>query len=106
MKKEDDLSLILLNEKIDLLKSELDENKLYLELSFLALLVIIFGFFKTEIGRAALTSKSPFGYLMLAVVLGLYLGIIYFFYTVIKINTRNKKMINEKISFISKSHKK
>lgn len=96
MKKED-LSIVILNEKIDLLKSDLIENKLYLELSFVALLIIIFGYFKTEIGKASIGSGSSMGNLMLFVILGLYFGIVYFFYSVIRLNNRNKKLIKEKI---------
>ncbi|PLW79616.1 hypothetical protein C0585_06485 [Candidatus Woesearchaeota archaeon] len=98
----EDLSIIILNEKIDLMKSELEENKLYLELCFVALLIIIFGYFKTELGQQAISSASTVGLTMIVIVLGLYVGIVYFFYSVIMINNKNKKLINEKIDFLSK----
>ena len=98
--KKQDLSIIILNEKIDLLKSDLTENKLYLELCFVALLIIIFGYFKTEIGKSSIGSGSLIGILMLAIIFGLYLGIVFFFYSVIKINNKNKKLINEKIEYL------
>jgi hypothetical protein len=101
--KKQDVSVIILNEKIDLLKSDLMENKLYLELCFVALLIIIFGYFKTEMGRSSIGSGSPVGFLMLTIILGLYIGIVFFFYSVIKINNRNKKLINEKIEYLQRS---
>lgn len=102
MKKED-LNIVILNEKIDLLKSELEENKLYLELCFVALLIIIFGYFKTELGQQAIGSQSPLGIMMIVILLGLYMGIVYFFYSVIRINNKNKDLIKEKIDFIQNS---
>ena len=44
----DDISISILDEKIELLGNEVKENKLYLELCFIALLVLVF-----EIGRAS-----------------------------------------------------
>ena len=100
--KNSDLNIALLNEKINLLKNELDENKLYLELCFVALLIIIFGYFRTELGQATFFGNDVLGFIMVLVAIGLYTGIVYFFYSVIKISSKNEELIQEKINNLTK----
>ncbi len=98
--KSDELTISILSEKIDLLKSEVSENKLYLELCFIALLVLVFGYFKSDIGHQAITQGTLFGKLMIAITIGLYLGVVYFFYSIIRFNHKNRMLIKEKLDNI------
>ena len=98
----EDTVLIILDEKIDLLKSEIAENKLYLELCFISLLVVIFGYFKTLQGQLSLVNFTTLGIVMSLIAIGLYIGIVYFFFSLIRINSNNRKMIKEKIDRLVK----
>ncbi|MBR9690418.1 hypothetical protein GOV08_01915 [Candidatus Woesearchaeota archaeon] len=95
-----DKSIAILNEKIDLLNGEVAENKLYLELCFIALIVLVFGYFKSDAGRIAISSGAIFGKVMITITIGLYLGVVYFFYSIVRFNQKNRKLIKEKIDRI------
>lgn len=99
-KKAENLSISVLNEKIELLKNEVIENKLYLELCFISLLILIFGYFKSDIGQESIRSGSVLGKIIIAITIGLYLGIVFFFYSIIRFNHKNKELIKEKIDSI------
>lgn len=99
-KKADELTITILNEKIDLLKNEVSENKLYLELCFVALLVLVFGYFRSDAGHAAITQGSTFGKVMIVITIILYTGVVYFFYSIIRFNHKNRQLIKEKIEKI------
>lgn len=100
-KKIEHVNINILNEKIDLLKNEVTENKLYLELCFIALLILIFGYFRTDVGQASIKGGTLFGKVIIAITIGLYLGVVYFFYSIIKFNQKNRELINEKIESIT-----
>ena len=93
----DDISISILDEKIELLGNEVKENKLYLELCFIALLVLVFGYFKSDAGQLAILQMTWFGKLMIGITIGLYIGVVYFFYSIIRFNQKNRKLIKEKI---------
>ena len=93
----EDATISILDEKIGLLKNEISENKLYLELCFIALLVLVFGYFRSDAGQVAIINKTMSGKLMIGVTVGLYLGVVYFFFNIIKVNQHNKKLVKEKI---------
>lgn len=103
MTKEDiNSSISILTEKIDLIKTEVQESKLYLELSFIALLILIFGYFKSDFGQAAVINKTAIGKLMITITAGLYIGIVYFFFTIIQFNAKYRGLIKEKINQLTK----
>lgn len=99
-KRTNNLSITVLDEKIDLLKNEVVENKLYLELCFVSLLILIFGYFKSDIGQESVRSGSLLGKTIIAITIGLYFGIVFFFYSIIRFNHKNKELIKEKIDNI------
>lgn len=99
--KTENINVNILNEKIDLLKNEVTENKLYLELCFIALLILIFGYFRTDVGQASIKGGTLFGKVIIAITIGLYLGVVYFFYSIIRFNQKNRELINEKIESIT-----
>ena len=99
-KKAESFSIKVLDEKIELLKNEVIENKLYLELCFVSLLILIFGYFRTDIGQESIRSGSVLGKMIVAITIGLYLGIVFFFYSIIRYNHKNKELIREKIDNI------
>ena len=98
--KEDDITIAILNEKIEMLKNEVAENKLYLELCFIALLVLIFGYFKSDVGHSAVSQGTLFGKVMITLTIGIYLGVVYFFYSIVRFNHKNTQLIKEKIDKI------
>jgi hypothetical protein len=100
MTENDDITIPLLNEKIDMLKNEVAENKLYLEFCFIALLVLIFGYFKSDVGQTAIAHGTMFGKLMITLTVGIYLGVVYFFYSIIRYNHKNMQLIKEKLDRI------
>jgi hypothetical protein len=97
---ENTTTLSILNEKIEMLKNEVAENKLYLELCFIALLVLVFGYFKSDVGHNAITQGTLFGKLMITITIGIYLGVVYFFYSIIRFNQKNRQLIREKLDKI------
>ena len=101
-KNNDNLNVKVLDQKIELLKNEVTENKLYLELCFVSLLILIFGYFRSDVGQETIRSGSVFGKVIIAITVGLYFGIVFFFYSIIRYNHKNKQMINEKIDSILK----
>lgn len=97
---EKDVTVPILDEKIEMLKNEVSENKLYLELCFIALLVLVFGYFRSDGGQQAIIQGTLLGKFMILLTIGIYLGIVYFFYSIIRFNHKNKQLIKEKLDNI------
>lgn len=98
-----EVNLSIISEKIDLLKTEVQESKLYLELAFIALLILVFGYFKSDVGQASVQKMTIFGKMIIGITVGLYIGIVYFFYTIIKFNSKYRRLIKEKIDKLIQS---
>ena len=86
MKKETDL----LNMKMELLRSELFENRVYMEVAAITIFFMIIGFLGTNRGLAQIYEGTAMGYIMLFTAIALLIIIIYMFGQILY--TINKKM--------------